>query len=199
MLLRLESLPANAVYTVVVMAEGLEEREQLFTLSVLSLYAIRLDQPSNKFTHVQTIGGEWTAETAGGTAQSPSFSDNPQFSLELGEKEVREGFVDIMVFLECRHEYGIQVQMAWGEGKRVPNVTTRDIFASSGEYRRGCAFFDAKDVQYPNKFTLIASTFEPGQLGRFTLTVMSKVPIQMSAIPSETAVSILTKPNIYSL
>src|SRR5205807_3351031 len=81
----------------------------------------------------------------------------------------------------------VRVKLVWGNGKRVASVTTRDMITESGEYRRGCAHAETASLQ-KGIYTIVASTFEPGQIGDFTLTVASTISrTAVTQLPSESA------------
>ena len=83
----------------------------------------------------------------------------------------------------------MHVKLVWGSGRRIATVTTRDIIAESGEYRRGCALAEVGGIQCPGVYTVVASTFERGQVGDFVLRVMGGVEMEIEPIRAETAVS----------
>ena len=74
--------------------------------------------------------------------------------------------------------------MVWGGGKRVIAVRSRDIVGDSGDYRRGCALAELRNVA-AGTYTLVCSTFEAGQIGDFKLRVASMIPCEVKPIPGE--------------
>jgi hypothetical protein len=84
-------------------------------------------------------------------------------------------------------DLSIHVKLVWASGQRVASITTRDIVGESGEYCRGCALAELHNV-VPGAYTIVCSTFEPMQLGKFTLRVGSDVPnVTVVPIPAENA------------
>lgn len=81
----------------------------------------------------------------------------------------------------------MHVKVVWGGGRRIATVTGRDIIAQSTEYRRGCALAEVKNLG-AGDYTVVASTFERGQVGDFVLRVMGTVEIELENIRAETAV-----------
>lgn len=163
-LLRLDAVPPKTTYTVAVSSQDLPKTPQTFTLSAFSLTPLRIRDAEDPYAYHRALQSQWLPETAGGNAQSSTYSSNPQFRLSISSTS------DIMFLLEARDSLSVHVKLVWGGGKRIASVTTRDIIAESGEYRRGCAIAETTSLQ-KGDYTVIASTFEPGQVGDFTLSV----------------------------
>ncbi|KAI9849711.1 MAG: cysteine protease [Sclerophora amabilis] len=174
-------LPEGSNYTVVVSQQSLPPALYSFTLSAFSLHPITLEPAKERYNHTITYQSAWTMATAGGNATSPSYPINPQFSLSSCAR------TDLALMLETSsEELSVNVKLVWGGGKRVSKVLTRDIVGQSGEYRRGCALAEMRDIE-AGVYTIICSTFEPRQLGDFTLRASSVVECQMRPIPAEGA------------
>jgi len=107
------------------------------------------------------------------------YTINPQFKLTIPTSANE----DIMLLLESRDG---MFKIVWGGGKRVATVTNRDIIAESGEYRRGCALAEKKGLG-PGEYTVVASTFERGQVGDFVLRVIGNMEMGLETIRAETA------------
>lgn len=163
-LLRLDAVPPKTTYTIAISSQDLQKTPHTFTLSAFSLTPLRIHDAEDPYTYHRTLQSQWLPETAGGNAQSPTYSSNPQFRLSISSA------CDIMLLLEARDSLSVHVKLVWGRGKRIALVTTRDIIAESGEYRRGCAIAETTCLQ-KGDYTVIVSTFEPGQIGDFTLSV----------------------------
>lgn len=185
-LIKLE-LPARRAYTVVVSGQGLPRSVNTFTLSVFSLGSLSLVEAHDKYTHTVLQHGMWTTWTAGGNASSSSYHTNPQFSLRLAVTS------SVAIFLENSSEcYPVHVKLVWANGKQICSIKTRDIVGDSGEYRKGYAFAELRDVQ-AGVYTIVCSTFEQGQLGRFTLRVSSMSACAVNRIPAATTGRFVTK------
>ena len=185
-LLKLE-IPAGRAYTVAVSSQGLPQSNNTFTLSAFSLGPLKLVEAQDEYTHTVLQHGVWTALTAGGNASSSSYHANPQFSLHLAMTSK----VAILLenFSEC---YPVHVKLVWADGKQICSIKTRDIVGDSGEYRKGYAFAEVQDVQ-SGAYTIVCSTFEPGQLGRFTLRVSTMSACVVNRIAEATAGRFATK------
>lgn len=173
--------PGPATYTVVVAQHGLPLPKYSFTLSLFSRSRVSIGPAIDDHSHGSTHAGAWTHSTAGGNASASTYPVNPQFSISVTSR------TKIRLLLETAvEELPVHVKMVWSGGQRVSSVTGRDIVGESGDYRRGCALADIHDVQ-AGKYTIVCSTFEPGQVGSFTLRVSSPAACEVRPLPPESA------------
>ena len=185
-LLKLE-LPAQEAYTVVISGQGVPQSEHTFTLSAFSLDSLSLAEAQDKYTHSILQHGMWTNLTAGGNASSSSYHTNPQFSLRLAATS------DVVILVENSCEYyPVHAKLVWANGKQIESIKTRDIVGDSGEYRKGYAVAKIQDVQ-AGIYTIVCSTFEQGQLGRFSLRVSSTSACAVNRILAATSGRFFTK------
>lgn len=189
-------------YTVVVASQDLPLPQYAFTLSFFSRSALAVHKiggassssPSSSSSttpqhHVTEISSAWTRRTAGGNAASPTYGANPQFRLRLptssspspsSNPQPQPQPQPLTILLSTSDpSLPIRVDLVWANGKRVAGpVPQRDLVASSGEYRRGgCVVARCCPEPEPagggGVYTVVCSTFDPGQLGGFTLRVSS--------------------------
>ncbi|KAL8738614.1 MAG: hypothetical protein Q9181_000610 [Wetmoreana brouardii] len=179
-LLKVE-LSKEVPYTVVVSEQELHRSSHSFTLSVFSLQPVDVSQARDRYRNHIVRHGAWTSATAGGNANSPLYSKNPQFKVNLPNPS------DVSLLLELdTGETPVHVKLLWTDGRPVRYLTTRDIVGDSGEYRKGHAYAEMSDVP-AGCYTIICSTFEQGQLGQFTLQIatMTECTVQrFSAMPA---------------
>lgn len=186
-LLRTNKLEPNRVYTVVPAEHDLPRIPHTFTLSAFSNAAITLGYATNKYTHQTTISSAWTEQTAGGNAHSPTYSQNPQFKLTVVYP------TPLSILLEAASpSLNVHVKLVHGRGNRIRTVRSRDIVFDSSDYRRQCALA-THPVLEAGVYTIVASTFEAGQIGDFTLRIDSDTPAQVTQLPREGAGKITTK------
>jgi len=179
-LARLE-LSASTSYTIVVAQHGLPLPKYSFTLSFFSRSPLTINPAADSLPYCTIHTGAWSLHTAGGNASAPSYSINPQFSVSVSST------TDMTLVLETdQEELAVHVKIVWARGERVTAVTSRDILGASGDYRRGCAFASIRDIA-AGKYTIVCSTFEPGQLGNFTLRISSIVPCEVRPVLAEGA------------
>lgn len=154
-------------YTIAVAQHGLPLPKYSFTLTFFSRGALGIGQAPDPLAHYTEAQGSWTRRTAGGNAASPSYLSNPQYAIAV----TRPGPLSILLST-AHEELPVHVDVVWAKGQRVTALANRDLAGSSGDYRRGSALVHMAHVE-PGAYTVVCSTFEPGQLADFTLRVGS--------------------------
>ncbi|CAN8096490.1 unnamed protein product [Discula destructiva] len=205
-LLRFDAEPNNP-YTVVVAQEALPLPHYAFTLSFFSRAPLTVSRAQAPLAYYTEMTGAWTRRTAGGNARTPTFFTNPQYALTIPRATPIS-----LLLASAADDVPVHVDLVWSSSsssssasssssfssaaaaatgripQRVIALTGRDILVSSGEYRRGCALAElTATVVDPGTYTLVASTFEPGQLGDFVLRVGADVPVTLVPIPADAA------------
>ena len=126
----------------------------------------------------------WSGQTAGGSNLNASFLFNPQYLLSV-QSPNSTARSKLKVWLECQDkELRIAVHVVWGSGKRVTELNQGDVVASSGLYSSHLAATEADDLRN-GEYTLVASAFDLGQEGEFTLHVECTAPVKIAALPPE--------------
>lgn len=182
-LMRFEA-QANTPYTVVVAQEGLPLPKYSFTLSFFSRAPLTVAKATPPLREYSELEGSWTRRTAGGNARTVSFFHNPQFALVVP----RPTPISLLLATDA-DDIPVHVDLVWADGQRVTALAVRDIVCSSGEYRRGCALAEVAPPRAvdPGTYTIVVSTFEPGQLARFALRVGSDAPVRLHPVLSDAA------------
>lgn len=175
-------LPPNKAQTLVVSQSELPLDKYSFTLSLFSNEPLVVSQAAEPLAHNTTVHGAWTRRTAGGSAAYASYLFNPQYALNL-PSATRLSLVlgtdtpDLPVHVAVLYSNG---------GQRVTAVAGRDILGASSEYQRGRTFASIVNID-PGTYTIVVSTFEPGQTGRFSLRVSAAVPVTLKPIYADAA------------
>ena len=185
-LLRLE-LPSNLAYTIVVSEQELPLSIYNFTLSAFSLKPLSITHATEKYSHSTISHGAWTFSTSGGNASSPDYHTNPQYSISLSVTS------DAALLLASdTADFPVHVKLVWAKGKRATQISKRDIVGDSGEYRKGSALAEIRDIQ-AGTYTVICSTFQQGQRGKFSLRVYTTAESRIKPIPLEEAGRLVLK------
>ncbi|KAF7503404.1 hypothetical protein GJ744_003887 [Endocarpon pusillum] len=182
-LIRLEA-QARTDYTVVAAAQDLPCTKLNFTLSALSRCSIELSQAQKRYLSAVSLGAAWSRSTAGGNSESTAYLTNPQFALEMPSK------AEIAILLQATEpvadtKVAVHIKVFFAMGSRVTTLRSRDIVAQSGDYRRGSAAIET--ILDPGTYTIICSTFDAGQMGKFSLSVQSSSDSapNLRALPAE--------------
>ncbi|KAK0623360.1 hypothetical protein B0T14DRAFT_174333 [Immersiella caudata] len=180
-LLRYEPAP-NKAQTLVVSQSELPLPKYSFTLSFFSNEPLVVSPAADALPHNATVHGAWTRRTAGGSAAYASYLSNPQFALTLSSATrltlvLGTDTPDLPVHVAVLYSSG---------GQRVTTVAGRDILGASTEYQRGRTFASIAHVD-PGTYTVVVSTFEPGQTGRFSLRINAAVPVELKHIYADAA------------
>lgn len=180
-LLKLDDCEPATPYTIVPLEQDLMAIEQTFTLSVFSNSPVVLGDATERYPHTTTMTAAWTKDTAGGNAQSLAYATNPQFSLIVPHR------CAISLLLEAANlELNVHVRLLYSRGQRLHSVRKRDIIFDSKDYCRGCCVAESAVIE-AGQYIVICSTYEPQQLGDFTLVVGSTHPTRLALLPREGA------------
>ena len=178
-LLKLE-LPSISSYTIVISEQALPRTSFAFTLSAFSSEPLHFKEAREKYTHCVFQHGAWTTTSSGGSASSSAYLCNPSFSTQL------DAMSDMALLLEAEdYNVYVHVKLIWAH-RRSAKITTRDIIGDSGEYTKGFALAQLKNVE-PGTYTVVCSTFEPRQEGRFKLSVRTMHPCTVGRVLPATA------------
>ena len=197
-------------YTLVV-SQYKKVRDVSFTLNVYCTAPFRLMRTPATPPHKRTVKGHWGASTCGGCPNNAAFYTNPQWALTVGSGSA----IRLHCELSAPKEYHVGLRLVRGSnGRRVDSVPSAKSVnknpdgsgavaasdsgsipseveynpveeASSGSYRNGCAILECPKLE-PGTYTLVASTFDAGQIGPFILTIASSLPLtSLKSVPAE--------------
>lgn len=159
-------------------------RPVAFTLTVFSQTAINLMEHPRKLPFSAQVDGTFTSRTSGGNPTYRTFMHNPQYRLRL-QPGVVQGSKTLRMILEATKNVAIKASIVWGGGERVTELTQGDVQMDSGPYVYGTTAVGG--LLKPSDYTLILSTFTPGQQSPYSISVEADGPVSLEAIPSEGA------------
>ncbi|KAL0473240.1 calpain-like protease [Neurospora intermedia] len=205
-LLRYSPTPGVA-QTLVIAQSDLPLPSYSFTLSFFSNSPLTISPASDPLPYNETITGAWTRRTAGGSTVYPSYVTNPQYALTL----TRPSPLSLVLSTERADNLPVHIAVLYSNGgQRVTAVVGRDLICSSAEYQRGCTFAStlpssntsnvtssvasmhnhrhtSSSLMDPGTYTIVLSTYEPGQTGRYSLRVSAACPFTIEPILSDAA------------
>ncbi|PPJ57684.1 hypothetical protein CBER1_00142 [Cercospora berteroae] len=180
-LLKLENCEPGKPYTIVPLEQDLPANKHSFTICTFSNSPVELNHAIPRYAHLTHVNGSWTQQSAGGNTQNPTYCDNPQYTITVPKK------TNISLLLEASNpKYNVNVRLLHSGGERVFNMRKKDIIADSTVYRQGCCIAELDELD-PGKYTAICSTFDPQQLGDFTLRIDSAEQTFAKLLPREGA------------
>ena len=133
-----------------------------YTVRVFSSSDVSLGPVPNPYKNSRSITDEWTADSAGGCANNPSFSKNPIYRLEV-QDSAPTGAAEVVLKLEGPRKFSVGFQL-------TPEVKTASLpQMNSGPYRPGLAVLETSLPA--GNYSIIPSTFNPGEKAPFFFTV----------------------------
>lgn len=184
-LLRYTPTP-NIAQTLVVTQSELPLPSYSFTLSFFSLDPLTINPADEPLKHTTTVSGAWTRRTAGGSAAHATYFTNPQYALTLTSSSQLT-----LVLSTSSRDLPVHIALIFSpqtalRGRRITSLHGRDILSASPEYQRGCTFLSVPLLD-AGIYTVVLSTYEPGQTGQFTLRVSADAEIALSPLLADSA------------
>ncbi|KAL2181564.1 uncharacterized protein P884DRAFT_326248 [Thermothelomyces heterothallicus CBS 202.75] len=150
-----------------------------FTVSFFSADPLSIAPASHPLPYNTSLTGAWTRRSAGGSASHPTYFTNPQYSLTLPTPSaltlvLSTSARDLPVHIAVL--YTSPSTTATPVPQRITTLSGRDIQAASAEYQLGhaCASHPRLDA---GTYTVVLSTYEPGQLAPYTLRISTSIPL----------------------
>jgi calpain-7 len=165
-------------YLSLVLSQYKRSHDLSFTLSCFCTEPFSLSQPAKGLPHCREISFEWTMSTAGGPPGSSTFQQNPMWAVQVPD----EG-ASIQMRVNTLKSYAVNAMLVSVEiyGQRVKQLT-REPSLDSGDYRNGFTITEKRKVP-GGMYTIIVSTFTPGQVGKFKLSIASSSKLRIENIP----------------
>ncbi|KAJ9647307.1 cysteine protease [Coniosporium tulheliwenetii] len=183
-LLRLQP-DVDITYSIVIDEEDMSSTPHSFTLSAFSTLPVTLDKADSPYTCQRLISSAWTQATAGGNANDPTYSENPQFSLRVVEHTAAA-----ILIQTPSDDIHVHVKLVHGRGRRVYTLTSKDVIADSGQHRRGSAVIEISDlypdVRFGHSVSRIAAPLVPRRF--VCISIVAKF-VRSVAFPSDDLLS----------
>nr|ODN98585.1 calpain-like protease palB/RIM13 [Cryptococcus depauperatus CBS 7855] len=144
---------------------------------------LQVEKISRTMPFMKTVCGSLTSRNAGGHPRWPTHITNPQYKLV-----VRSGMGEMTgrIVLQGDKNVPWNVRIVWGRGELVADLSENMVYADTGAYSYGMAYCEIPKLSTGN-YTLIVSSFEPGQTGAYTLSFEATAPISITPLPAEGA------------
>ncbi|KAF9356997.1 calpain 7 [Mortierella sp. NVP85] len=184
-LVRLDAPVGQNEYTIV-LSQNFKTRDLYFTLRVFATCEFNIRTMPNKYNIKKEIKGEWTEETAGGNKCCAGYMNNPQYRLVVPDLPPPQTTTSVLFALESSSSIHLLVQLMNNNGERVSCVWSKDVIAQAREYRHKFNYCEANNLR-SGTYTVVVSTYDPGIIGKFNLTMQSQIKLSLTPIPAEGA------------
>lgn len=153
----------------------------LYTLRAYSTSPFSLKKIISPYKHKEVDkSGQWTRETAGGCRNHrATYNTNPVYQLAFNGSS-KEDDNEVMIELRGPKDYAIGLEATT---VTVVNQSSPNCFKSkdSGTFRSGYTYLRIKCIPV-GTYQIVPSTYLPGQVGPFFITVNSTHPVKLSRL-----------------
>ncbi|QRW25354.1 hypothetical protein RhiXN_07303 [Rhizoctonia solani] len=184
--IRIKDTPSDEIISLIAARDG-SGPETGYTLSIYSHAKIEIEAITKVLGYIKTAKGNFTSKSAGGNASLPTFMNNPQYRVRIGNgtEGGSRGRVPVKLTVEGARTLPLNMKLVWSGGKRVSDVVAGDVILDSGAYNFGLACTEG-EVQ-SGDYTLVLSSFRAGQQGEYALRVECDASVEISLLPPEGA------------
>ena len=158
-----------------------------------SLYVCKIPSPAWSAT---AVDGEWHGESAGGCSNFPSVGSNPQWRLTIGSEPVAclmclaqsdSRGADLDGDGKLDEPFAIGLAVVYKRGARVSKLYASDWCRRTSPFRNSREVsmdvtLEPRDGASATSYTLLPSTFEPGQERKFRIRVFSDKPVKIEPL-----------------
>jgi len=164
-----------------------------FCASFAQLYVCKIPNPS--WAHAE-LQGEWRGESAGGCSNYDTVGANPQWSITIGERPV--ACLVCLAQADARgtdldgdgvedEPFPIGLSVVYKRGERVRKLYASDWCARTAPFRNTREVsldvtLEPRSGGATTTYTLLPSTFEPGQERNFRIRVFSDRPVEVAPL-----------------
>lgn len=168
------NIPKGISHYTLIVAQLEAQSKIEYTLKVYSNANFKFGSVQNIYNHTKPIKDEWASKTAGGCGNHKTFSQNPIYQFQLETHDNGSTFAEVLFKLEGPRKYNVGFQIT----PDMPSAGLTQI--NSGSFRPGYAVLE---TQLPiGIYSIIPSTFNPGEIAPFFLTVSSSQPFKLNKV-----------------
>ncbi|CAJ1966829.1 unnamed protein product [Cylindrotheca closterium] len=167
-------------YIALVLSQHNKTKDLSYTLSCFCTESFSLDHMESELPNMRIVNAKWTAENAKGPVGKEAFFFNPMYVMTLSQ--------DSTLQLRCSTMKGfavnvmlIRVQKTGNNDFRQASMKYGKIALDSGNYRHGFAVTNRAKVA-AGTYTIVVSTFNPGQVGPFSVRIASSTALQIKEL-----------------
>jgi len=178
-LIRYDAKGPNDKYLALILSQYKKSNDLNYTLSCYCTAPFQLGKPQKDPQNCVSLRSEWTAQSAGGPPGSSGFGTNPMWSVAVAPDRFGKTFVQLTCTAPKTTAVNVMLIPVDRAGKRVRRVEQEPVI-DTGDFRHG---FVASGLVYvpEGQYTLVVSSYYPGQVGTFTLKMLSTT--KLKAVP----------------
>ncbi|CAM9123398.1 unnamed protein product [Ectocarpus sp. 12 AP-2014] len=164
-------------YTLVV-SQYEKKREVRYSVNVYCSDTFKLYHTPTAPEHARSIVGAWDQSSAGGALGRPLFYTNPQYAVVLTQK------TKVHIEVRAPKDFQINATVVSQGGMRIDSVSSEREVMTTGSYRQGFCY--AEGILPAGTYTVIFSTYKPGQVAGFVAKLCTTSPVRPpTRIPQE--------------
>ena len=183
-LVRYDAIGSQDKFLSLVLSQYQKTHDLSYTLSCYCTVPFELGKPTKDPEHVTEIKSQWTRESAGGPPSSPTFGINPMWAIQIPPEVLGSSQDGSFLQLSCTTTRSIAVNLMLVRvdrlGTRVRRLNKEPII-DTGDYRHSFVATNLRCVP-SGSYTLVVSSYYPGQTGTFAIKVLSTSKIDVKAI-----------------
>lgn len=183
-LVRYDAIGSQDKFLSLVLSQYQKSHDLSYTLSCYCTVPFELGKPTKDPEHITEINSQWTRESAGGPPSSPTFGMNPMWAIQIPPEVLGSSQDGSFLQLSCTTTRSIAVNLMLVRvdrlGTRVRRLNNEPLI-DTGDYRHSFVATNLRCVP-SGSYTLVVSSYYPGQTGTFTIKVLSTSKVDVKAI-----------------
>ena len=183
-LVRYDAIGLQDKFLSLVLSQYKKSHDLSYTLSCYCTAPFELGKPTKDPEHITEIKSQWTQQSAGGPPSSPTFGTNPMWAIHVPPEVLGSSQDGSFLQISCTTTRSVAVNLMLVRvdrlGSRVRRINNEPAI-DTGDYRHSFAATKLRCVP-PGSYTLIVSSYYPGQTGAFTIKLLSTSKIDVKAI-----------------
>mmetsp|Transcript_22585 Transcript_22585/g.64983 ORF Transcript_22585/g.64983 Transcript_22585/m.64983 type:complete len:875 (-) Transcript_22585:4571-7195(-) len=184
-LIRYDAIGLQDKFLSLVLSQYQKSNDLSYTLSCYCTAPFELGKPTKDPEHITELNSQWTSQSAGGPPSSSAFKKNPMWAIHVPPGIIGSSQDGSFLQMSCTTAKTVAVNLMLVPvdrlGTRIERLSTADPLIDTGDYRHS---FVATDLNFvpSGSYTLVISSYYPGQTGTFALKLLSTSKIEVTRI-----------------
>lgn len=174
-LLRYDISEESPRHLSLVLSQHQKANDVAYTLSCYGTADFTIEKPLlSTPAYLQTVHGQWTEESpSGGNPAHDSFRQNPTYSVII--PSIKNGSANIQIKCLAPKSLPVNIMLLKIGTDGDVRLKKENIVLETGDYRRGFVCSSVQRIA-SGSYSLIVSTYSPGETGNFILELYSSIP-----------------------